>query len=111
MENFMKKQLLLTLTIISAVPMIKADNGFGGGFATGALFGGLTAAAITSGNRESKDPAYYDMRDRQAQRAEIRRQIRELEKQLRKAQKRGDKAQVQKLKDQIKELNEDLRSI
>lgn len=55
---------------------IMPRGGFGGGFATGAILGtGITLAA-TSGSRHDHGPEYYDYKDKQNQRREIKEEIR-----------------------------------
>lgn len=95
-------------------------GGFGGGFATGVVLGGLTTAAITSSNRGSQPPEYFENQRIRADRAAIQKQInlekkeiaklnariRKQERELEKA--RNKNATAQELEDRKKDI-EDLK--
>ena len=130
-----KNKLLITIALATTAIQIMphgGGGGFGGGFMTGAVVGGLTTAAITSGSRRSdRDPAYYDYQDRKAQRVEINKEIRrhrneindhkkeqrkldsnkKLDDATRESKKNEHKSAIADLEQMIKDLQADLRNL
>jgi len=113
----MKKLLLLGLALLGTIELNARGWGWGGGpyygyyagpgYYRGGLFSdiaavGLTAAALSD---NEKSPEYYDYKDKESQRREIKKQIARAEKDLRKNP--GDK----ELKNELKQLRIDLRSV
>lgn len=131
----MKKLSIITLALLcanEALPHGYHHGGSGwGGFATGALIGTGVTLAATRGGRE-RSPEYYDAKERDRQRSEVRKQIRDHERELKhhekevrklkrkadKAHKKGESsneheqliAEHKKSTDEIKENISDLRA-
>lgn len=103
-----KKFLIISMLALLTQQQIYSyyNDGFGGGFATGAILGtGLTLAA-TSGSRNSRDP-YYDLERAQAQqelreiRAENR--LRQEEERQRRRLKREEEREEREYQKQLQQ--------
>jgi predicted RNase H-like nuclease (RuvC/YqgF family) len=114
----MNKKLLVLLVVTSGVGIqIQAHGGGGGGwgsFGGGLATGVILTSAVNSGNRNDRDPAYWDYkRDRENQRVadrDIRKQqqeIKKTERKIERAKTDSERSNYQKTLDmQNKRLSE-----
>jgi hypothetical protein len=92
----MNKKLLILLVATSGVGIqIQANGGsgwgaFGGGLATGLI----VSSAVNSGRNNDRDPAYWDYKRDQADKAAIKRDIRQQEHQVRLTEKKLNRAKT-----------------
>ncbi len=131
MKNF-KKLFILMLTLASTTSNIIPHGGGWGGFGGGLATGVILTSAVNSGNRRGNpDPAYYDYKDRNAQRVEINKEIRKLRNEInqhkrelrkldsnknldektRQSRRAEHTAAIADLEQTIKDLREDLRTL